>query len=60
MRNVTVGVDGAVLTITIKLDEPGLRSSSGKSMVVASTEGQVDVPGTDLRLGLNVFRRVRP
>lgn len=47
-----------MLTVTVKLDERGQVSMSGKSMVIASTEGAVEVAGTDLRLNVNVFRRV--
>ena len=48
-----------VLTITVTLDEPGSLSSTGKSYVVASTHGNVLIPGTDLKMGLNVYRPVK-
>lgn len=35
-------------------------SSSGKSIVVASSEGNLDVPGAgDFRLGLNVYTKTQ-
>ncbi len=58
MRNVRFSSDGDTLTIVIKLDEQGQVSASGKSSVVASTDGNVPVPGTDLKLGLNLYRRM--
>lgn len=58
MRNVNMRVDGAILTIQVKLDENGESSASGKSSVVASTHGPVSVPGTDLLVNLNLYRRI--
>lgn len=56
MRNVQANVTGQVLTITIQLDAPTSISSSGKSLVIASTEGNVSVPGRpDIKLGLNLY-----
>lgn len=58
-RNVEVAVtkDKKSLTIKVDLSVEGLPSSSGKSLVIASTEGNVTVPGTDVKVGLNVYRR---
>lgn len=43
--------------ITVDLSRPGKTSGSGKSLVIASTEGNVLIPGTDIWLGLNVYRK---
>lgn len=59
MRNVDLTVNEGVLTISIRLDTPGLASASGKTSVLATTEGNTVVPGTDLRLSLNLWRRPR-
>ena len=59
MRNIDLNIDGQILTITIKIDEQGAASASGKSAVVATTEGNVQLPGTDLKLGLNLYRRFK-
>lgn len=45
--------------MSIRLDSPGLTSASGKTIVLATTEGNAIVPGTDLRLNLNLWRRPR-
>ena len=57
MRNVDIAVEGPVLTVTIRLDEHGQPSASGKSSVIASTSGPMEVPGTDLKLNLSMWRR---
>jgi len=46
-----------ILTITVDLSKQYGKSSSGKSTIVASTEGNRDVPETDLKIGLNVYRK---
>jgi len=49
--------DKGVLTITIDTKAEGTPSASGKSQVIASTRGNVVVPGTDgLKLGVNAYR----
>jgi hypothetical protein len=56
MDNVKLDVKGSILTITIDLSKKGAPSSSGKNVVVASTRGNVAVPGTDAKIGLNVYK----
>ena len=57
MKNVAMNVSGNTLTITINLAEAGTMSKSGKSIVLASTEGNVSAPGgNDVKVGLNVYR----
>lgn len=58
MRNVDMQVEEGVLVIRIRLDDPGVKSASGKSTVVASTNGNVPVTGTDIRIGVNAWRPV--
>lgn len=55
MNNCKMDVKGDTLTITINLKERGGRSKSGKSIMVASTEGIISVPGSEVRIGLNAF-----
>ena len=55
-RNVAVELDGNMLTIRADISAETTTSGSGKSEVVASTNGNVAVPGTDLKLGLNLYR----
>jgi len=60
MRNVSFEVKANILTITVKLDAPAVTSASGKSLVIATTEGNVSpaVPGCppEVRVGLNIYR----
>jgi hypothetical protein len=59
MRNVDMQVsDKNVLTITIDLNQPGVVSSSGKSLVIGTTEGNISVPGKEeVKVGLNVYTK---
>ncbi len=56
-ENIRVEVKGDELVITINLKHRGSESSSGKSIIVASTKGNVNVPGTTppVQLGLNAY-----
>jgi hypothetical protein len=57
MRNVEAKVAGNILTITIDLSKDSGPSKSGKSVSIASTDGNVSVPGReDIKLGLNVYQ----
>ncbi len=56
MDNVKVDVKGNKLTIEVDLSVRGAASASGKSLKVASTNGNVSIPGhEDLKLGLNIY-----
>jgi hypothetical protein len=56
MKNVKVTVQGNVLTITVDLTQNQGPSSSGKTDIIATTEGNVSVPGReDVKLGLNIY-----
>jgi hypothetical protein len=58
MRNVNMSVSGTILTITVDLSKPGELSSSGKTMVVSSTEGNTSIPDKpDFKVGLNVYTK---
>ncbi len=57
MKNVEFSVDGNILTIRVDLTKTFGPSSSGKTTIIASTEGNVAVgPGRDEKIGLNVYR----
>ena len=47
---------GDKLTITIPIGK-GTLSSSGKNLTVATTNGFVQVPNSDLRISLNVIKK---
>jgi hypothetical protein len=56
MKNVKVTVQGNLLTITVDLSQNQGPSSSGKTNIIATTEGNVSVPGReDVKLGLNIY-----
>ncbi len=57
MKNVQMTVDGSILTIQVDLSKEFGPSSSGKTIIVASTEGNVAVPNRDEKVGLNVYRK---
>jgi hypothetical protein len=48
-------VEGNKLIITVDLDREGTPSKSGKSLVIATTRGNVRIG--DVSVGLNVYRR---
>lgn len=57
MKNVKMSVEGQTLTITVDLSAPSDVSKSGKSLIIASSEGNRLVPGTEnIKIGLNIYR----
>jgi hypothetical protein len=57
LKNVEIKVDGDKLTIIVDLSQEFGLSSSGKSVTIASTEGNVVVPGyEEVKIGLNVYK----
>lgn len=57
MKNVEMSVEGSILTIRVDLSKEFGPSSSGKNVIIASTEGNQSVPGRDEKIGLNVYRK---
>jgi hypothetical protein len=57
MKNVEMSVEGNILTIKVNLSKEYGPSSSGKTIIVASTEGNVSIPDREEKLGLNVYRK---
>ena len=58
MKNVEMKVEGNILTIKVVLSEEFGPSSSGKTIIIASTEGNLSVPGDEhKKVGLNVYRK---
>ena len=57
MKNVEISVDGDKLVIMVDLKQEFGPSSSGKSITIASTEGNVSVPGREeIKMGLNIYK----
>jgi hypothetical protein len=57
MENIDMNIDGNILTIKIDLSKEFGPSSSGKTIVVASTRGNANVDGhPNIKLGVNCFK----
>jgi len=58
MKNVELKVEHGKLIVTVDLTKELGPSASGKSVIIATTEGNVDVPGEPhVKIGLNVYRK---
>ncbi len=56
MKNAKLTVNGDTLLIEVDLSQNFGASSSGKSIVVASTEGNQPVGKDNIKIGLNVYK----
>ena len=57
MKNVEMSVTGNTLTIKVDISKQFGPSKSGKTTIIASTEGNVGVPTReDVRVGLNIYK----
>ncbi len=57
MKNVELSIKGEILTITVDLSKDFGPSSSGKAIIIASTEGNYTLPDRDEKIGLNVYKK---
>ena len=57
MKNVEMTVAGNILTIKVDLTKEFGPSASGKTIIVASTEGNITIPEREEKVGLNVYRK---
>jgi hypothetical protein len=58
MKNVEMKVEGNILTVKVDLTKEFGPSSSGKTIIIASTEGNVAIEGhEEAKIGLNVYRK---
>jgi len=58
MKNIEMNVEGNILTIKVDLSKEFGSSASGKSTIIATTEGNMSVPGAeDKKIGLNIYRK---
>ncbi len=57
MKNVEMAVQGNILTIKVDLTKEFGPSSSGKTIIIASTEGNISIPDRNEKIGLNVYRK---
>jgi len=58
MKNVEMKTEGDILTIKVDLTKEFGPSSSGKTIIIASTEGNVAIEGhEEIKVGLNVYKK---
>jgi len=58
MKNVEMKVEGNILTIKVDLSKEFGPSSSGKTIIIGSTEGNVAIPEKEeVKIGLNVYKK---
>lgn len=63
VKNVEMTVDGNILTIKVNLTKDFGPSSSGKTIIIASSEGNVPIPDREemdreeIKVGLNVYKK---
>lgn len=58
-KNVKMTIAKNTLTITVDLSKSQGTSKSGKSEVIATTEGNIDGPGGNgAKIGLNIYKPV--
>jgi len=59
MKNCEMTLNGDILTITVDVSKDFGKSSSGKSIIIATTEGNVSIPEKEeIKIGLNVYKKV--
>lgn len=61
MENIKVTVNGSKVTLEIDTNVELGVSSSGKSNIIATTSGNVSLPGVDpsVKFGINIYRPVK-
>ena len=57
MKNVEMKIEGNILIIRVDLSKEFGPSSSGKTTIIASTEGNVSILDREEKVGLNVYRK---
>ena len=58
MKNVEMKLEGDILTIKVDVTKEFGPSASGKTIIIASTEGNIAIPDKDeIKIGLNVYKK---
>lgn len=57
MKNVDMTIQGTILTIKVALSKEFGPSASGKTTIIASTEGNITIPDREEKIGLNVYKK---
>jgi hypothetical protein len=60
LKNIDLKLTGTILTITVDISKEFGLSSSGKSLIIASTEGNVALEGKEeVKIGINIYKKPR-
>lgn len=58
MKNVDIKIEGDLLTVKVDLSRDFGPSASGKTIIIASSEGNQSLPEhEDIKIGLNVYKK---
>mgnify|MGYP000878768097 CR=1 FL=1 len=58
MKNVEMKLEDNILTIKVDITKEFGPSASGKTIIIASTEGNISIPDKeDVKIGLNVYKK---
>lgn len=58
MKNIEMKLTGNILTITVDVSKEFGLSTSGKSKIIASTEGNISIPEKEeIKIGLNIYKK---
>jgi hypothetical protein len=57
MENINMSIKDNILTITVDLCKEGRLSSSGKSIVIATTKGNQDIGVGGIKAGINIYKK---
>ena len=57
MKNVEIKMNKNIMTITVDTSKQFGPSKSGKTLIIASTEGNQEVTSDGVTMGLNVYKK---
>lgn len=58
MKNIEMTKEENILTIKIDLSKEYGESKSGKTIIVATTQGNVNAPESDIKIGINCYKKI--
>ena len=58
MKNVEMKMEDSILIIKVDLTKEFGPSASGKTIIIATTEGNISIPDKEnIKIGLNVYKK---
>jgi len=57
MKNVDMSIDNDILTIKVDLSKNYGPSKSGKTIIIATTEGNAQIADREEVIGMNIYKR---